>query len=654
MIPRRRFLQAAATTAVAVPLSAPSATSAHATAVRAREAEGTITDLGPASVAGPLGNAEIVNGVLYVGSRGLSPNVVGAYDLAKDSVTAHFEIPTGIGIWAMCRAGTDVYAATHARSDLYRIDTVAGTVTKVAEYPDHFIWTMAASPDGKIYMGTSEPGRVREYDPATGTSRDLGEASPGEAYVRSIQADAAHVYAGVGANAHLVAIDRATGERRELLPPELADRDWVASMSMSGTHIAGGMNSLAELLVLDRADPGRFKVVKATAPGEKYIVSVLLHDGHVYFAGRPTGTLYRYSIAGDKLEVLGVPYFEAATHRLLAHEGRIYGVQDSAVFVHDPATGQIEYRNLVQRGLRAAPEEPMSVHCDGERVYVGGKSGADVHDLATGKVTRLGIPGEPKTMLTVRGTTYLGVYTQAALYAHRAGDSEAKLLARAGNQQDRPRDLAYDARTGLIVMPTQPEPGHINGALSLYSPRTGKLETYRPAVERQTVYSVVTRRGTAYLGTLIQEGLGLPPVTTAARLAAWDLAARKLLWQHEPVPGARAITSLALGLAGTVLYGMASTGEVFAFDLRRREVTGRLQVGAKGGELFVTGEVAYCTDGDKIYKLDLRSFTAKTVVEGLAGQWFGGEPKLALDPSRRALYGVRGRNLVRIAVSGRR
>ncbi|MET7464736.1 hypothetical protein [Nonomuraea sp. NPDC005501] len=650
MIPRRRFLQAAATTAVAVPLSA---TPATATAVRATQAEGTVTGLGPASVAAPLGNAEIVGDVLYVGSRGLSPNVVGAYDLAKDTVTTHFEIPTGIGIWAMCRVGTDVYAATHSRSDLYRIDTVAGTVSKVAEYPDHFIWTMAASPDGKVYMGTSEPGRVREYDPATGVSRDLGEASPGEAYVRSIQADATHVYAGVGANAHLIAIDRATGERHELLPPELADRDWVASMSMSGTHIACGMNSLAELLVLDRADPGGFKVVKATAPGEKYIVSVLLHDGHVYFAGRPTGTLYRYSIAEDRLEVLGVPYFEAATHRILAHEGRVYGVQDSAVFVVDPATGAIEYRNLVQRGLRAAPEEPMSVHSDGERVYVGGKSGADIHDLATGKVTRLGIPGEPKTMLTVRGTTYLGVYTQAALYAHRPGESEAKLLLRAGNQQDRPRDLAYDARTGLVVMPTQPEPGHVNGALTLYSPRTGKVETYRPAVERQTVYSVVTRNGTAYLGTLIQEGLGLPPVTTTARLAAWDLAGRRLLWQAEPVPGARAITSLALGRAGTLLYGMASTGEVFAFDPRRREVTARLQVGAKGGDLFVTGEVAYCTDGDKIYKIDLRSFTARTIVEGLAGQWFGGEPKLALDPSRRALYGVKGRDLVRIAISGR-
>ncbi|GAA3539046.1 hypothetical protein GCM10022419_018820 [Nonomuraea rosea] len=664
MIPRRRFLLAAAATTAAAALTAqpahartgPAADAGadQATARRGapQQPEGTITEMGPASVASPLGNGEFVGDVLYAGSRGLSPNVVGAYDVAKDSVTAHFDIPTGVGIWAMCKAGTDVYIGTHARSDLYKLDTTTGQVTRVAEYPDHYIWTMASSPDGKVYMGTSEPGRVWEYDPATGTSRDLGQPAPGEAYVRSIQADATHVYAGVGANAHLVAIDRATGEKRELLPQEVADRDWVSSMGMSDTHLAGGMNSLAELIVLEKAAPQNHKVVKATAAGEKYVVAVLIHDGYVYFAGRPSGTFYRYHLATEKLEVLGVPYFEALTHRLLAHEGRIYGIQDSAVFVYDPATGTLDYLNLVQRGFKSAPEEPMSIHSDGKRVYVGGKGGADLHDLATGQVSRLGIAGEPKTLLTVGSTTYLGVYTQAALYAHRAGQSEAELVARTGNQQDRPRDLAHDATTGLIVMPTQPEPGHMNGALSLYSPRTGTYATYRPIVERQTVYSVAARRGVAYLGTLIQEGLGLPPVTTTARLAAFDLVRRRLLWQVEPIPNARQISSLSFGRT-TMLYGMASTGDVFEFDLRRKKVTRTLKVGAKGGELYVTGRVAYCTDGDKIYKIDLAAFTAKPIVEGLAGQWFGGEPKLALDPSRRALYAVRGRDLVRVAITGR-
>lgn len=37
------------------------------------------------------------------------------------------------------------------------------------------------------------------------------------------------------------------------------------------------MNSLAEMIVMPKADPSAYKVVKATAAGEKYIVSVLVH-----------------------------------------------------------------------------------------------------------------------------------------------------------------------------------------------------------------------------------------------------------------------------------------------------------------------------------------------------------------------------------------
>ncbi|MEV4747298.1 hypothetical protein AB0K21_13075 [Streptosporangium sp. NPDC049248] len=642
MIHRRRFLQL---TAVAGGSALLPAVPAHAHTA----AEGEVTVLGPASVTSALGNGEFVGGVLYAGTRGLSPNVVGAYDLARDTVTGHTDIPTGIGVWAMCAVGTDVYVGTHGRSDLYRLDTLTGALSKVGAYSHPYIWNMASSPDGKVYLAISEPGRVVEYDPVTGTSRDLGVIVEGEAYVRSIAVDATTVYAGIGAHAHLIAIDRATGAKRDILPAELAARDFVASLTISDTHLAGGISSNGEVLVMSKSDPSDHRVL---ATGEKYIPSVLLHDGYVYFTGRPTGTLYRCRLDGGAVETLGVALPEAATHRLLSHEGRVYGVQDGAVFVYDPADGSLDYVNLVQRGFRAAPEQPMSVHSDGRRVYVGGKGGADIHDLKAGTSTRLGIPGEPKTALTVRDVTYLGVYTQGLLYAHRAGEPSATLLAKTGNQQDRPRDLAHDALTGLIAMTTQPEPGQLNGALSLYSLRTGKLDTYRPVVERQSLYAVTCRAGVAYLGTNIQEGLGLPPVTTTARLAAFDLRARRLLWQLEPVPGAKVVR----GLAHTPLavYGVTDTGIMFEYDLLRRKVTRTVKVGAKGSDLHVSGLVAYTTDGDAIYKVDLVTFAVKTIASGLAGEWFGGEPKLALDPSRKALYGVRGRDLVRIAVTGRR
>ncbi len=644
MIPRRRFLQL---TAVAGGAHLLSPAGAHA--ATGSPAEGTLTDLGPASVSSPLGNGEFVDGVLYAGTRGLSPNVVGAYDLAADAVTGHVDIPTGIGVWAMCAVGTDVYVGTHSRSDLYKLDTLSGAVSQVGTYPYAYIWNLASSPDGKVYLAVSDPGRIVEYDPATGTSRDLGVTVEGEAYARSVAADDTTVYVGVGAHAHLIAIDRATGTKRDILPAQLAARDFVASLAVSDTHLAGGISSNGELLVISKSDPADHRVVTT---GEKYVPSVLIHDGYVYFTGRPSGAFYRCPLGGGAVENLGVAVAEAATHRLLAHEGRVYGVQDGAVVVYDPADGSLGYVSLVQRGFKAAPEQPMSVHSDGRRVYVGGKGGADVHDVAAGTRTRLGIPGEPKTALTVKDTTYLGVYTQGLLYSHRAGQAEARLLAKTGNQQDRPRDLGHDPLTGLIAMTTQPEPGQLNGALSVYSPHTGKMDTYRPVVDRQSLYAVTCRLGIAYLGTNVQEGLGLPPVTTTARLAAFDLRSRKLLWQLEPVPGAKVIP----GLAHTPLavYGVTDGGTLFEYDLLRRKVTRTVQVGSKGSDLLIAGRVGYTTDGDAIYKIDLVTLKVTAIADGLAGEWFGGEPKLSLDPARKALYGLRGRNLVQIAITGRR
>ncbi|MEV1175094.1 hypothetical protein [Nonomuraea sp. NPDC049784] len=644
----RRLIPLTAAACLALP-GLPHIAQAEAPPSRCGAAEGTVTALGPASVTNALGNAEFVGDTLYVVTRGLSPNVVGAYDVTADKVTAHYDIPTGIGAWAMAKIGTDVYIGTHISSDLYKLDTLTGRVTKVAAFDDHFIWNITASPDGKVYLGMSETGRVVEYDPATGATRDLGVASPGEQYVRSIAADADTVYAGVGAHAHLVAIDRATAAKKEILPAELATRDFVASMAMNDTHLAMGISSQGELLVLNKADPSDYRIAKA--PGEKYVTSVTFLGEYVYFTGRPTGTLYRYRLGTGEVETLGVPYPEAGTPSLLAHGGKIWGIQDGAVFVYDPDTARLEYRNLISRGLRAGPEQPMNVFSDGKYVYVGGKGGMQVHDTSGGS-RRIGIPGEPKSMVEVGGRVYLGVYTQALLYGHEPGTDTAGLLAKIGNRQDRPRDMAYDSRTGMIVIATQPEPGQEGGALSLYDPDTGGLDVRRPAVPDQSVYSVATGDGTAYLGTYIQEGFGLPPKTNTARLAAYDLRRHRLLWQMEPVPGATYIADV-VRLRGRI-YGVSDTGVFFEVDPERRKVTRTAKVGGFGGDLAVQGGRVYgvsgeaVSRGDRVYRMDLTTFTAHTLADGLAGDWFDGA-KLAADPGGCGLYTLRNRDLVRIA-----
>ncbi|MEV4006349.1 hypothetical protein [Actinomadura sp. NPDC049753] len=67
---------------------------------------------------------------------------------------------------------------THSQSDLYRLETLTGSASKVGAYSYHFIWNLAASPDGKVFLAISEPGRVVDYDPARDATSGPASTSP--------------------------------------------------------------------------------------------------------------------------------------------------------------------------------------------------------------------------------------------------------------------------------------------------------------------------------------------------------------------------------------------------------------------------------------------------------------------------------------------
>src|SRR5689334_5558193 len=107
-------------------------------------APGTVTDLGPASEVTSVYGSELINGTIYTATGGVSPTVVGGFNLAAQKVTQRYELPTGGGAWATAAAGTDLYVGTYEPGDLYRIDTTGTSVTKVASVaPDTYIWALA-------------------------------------------------------------------------------------------------------------------------------------------------------------------------------------------------------------------------------------------------------------------------------------------------------------------------------------------------------------------------------------------------------------------------------------------------------------------------------------------------------------------------------
>ncbi|SDS39691.1 hypothetical protein [Actinopolymorpha singaporensis] len=645
---------AAATAAVALTVAAafPAVAPGSARGVAEKEsAAAPVTDLGPASSVTVLNGSEPIGDRIYVNTGGVSPTVVGAYDPAQKRVTQRYTLPTGQGAWATTAVGTDLYVGTYAPGDLYRVDTTGTSVQKVADVgPDDFIWALDTSPDGKVYGGTYPRGRVFEYDPATGAKRDYGTVVAGEQYVRSIAVDDTTIYAGVGSHAHLMAIDRATGAGKDILPAEFADRTFVATLALEDGVLAAGLSATGTMLLIDTADPTRYEVVQA--PNDSYITAISIDaaNNDVYFGTRPSGTLYKYDRDTGTLTSLLVPYDGAYFGRIIIDGRTLRGILTSNVVSYDLDTGEYDGVDITQAGMPPAPELAMAIATDGPRVYVSGKAGVQVHDLAAGTSSRVFLPGEAKAMTPVRGELWLSVYTLAYLFRMSPGGEPVR-VATLGNDQTRPLDAAYSPSDGLLAVGTQPEYGRYGGALGLYDPGVGHLSVYRDIVPDQSVRSVAIKNGTVFLGSSIRNGLGTTPRAPEAKLAAFDLATRTVTYELVPVPGAKEIVDLVA--TGDRVYGVTETGLMFEYDPRRRQVLRTAQVADGAPALVLVGRTIYGADTRHVFRVDRSTLTATTVVDDLHTESYSGA-MIAAAPDGSALYALRGRNLVRIGLEGNR
>jgi hypothetical protein len=124
----------------------------------------------------------------------------------------------------------------------------------------------------------------------------------------------------------------------------------------------------------------------------------------------------------------------------------------------------------------------------------------------------------------------------------------------------------------LLALGTVPDYGELGGALTLLDTDTGDFEVYRDVVEDQSVISLAYRDGVVYGGTSINGGLSSSPAATEARLFAFDVAAREVIWEKVVSPEAAYVAGLSWGPDGK-LVGGTSDGLLFELDPDTREVT---------------------------------------------------------------------------------
>lgn len=608
-----------------------------------------LDDLGPASEVTSTSVAHQVGDHIWTATSGVSPVQVGAYNVTTHKIDRLIPLPSGAGTWAMASIGTDLYVGTYTPGDLYRIDTTAGTATKVANF-GQFIWCLDATPDGRIVAGTYPDAGVFEYDPVSGETKAFGTAVDGEQYVRGIAANETTIYAGVGAHAHLIAVDRATGTKQEMLPAAYLNRTFVATMTLAGDRLVVGLSATATMLIFDLA--GTSAPVEVQAPaGEQYIVAITVDesDDSIYFGCRPSGTLYRYDSASGELSALGQPYDGAYFNRIFLADGLIRAELTSEVVEYDPASGEFTGYGLVEAGLPPAPELAMQMAATRNHVLVSGKAGIQIHDLTSGTSSRTFLTGEAKTITPVGNSVYLGVYTLARLFKMRSDGSQLAQFGSVEHEQTRPSGAVYDESANRLLMTTEAEYGHLNGALVVYDIDADRIDVHPGVVPDQGIASLAKLGDVAYLGSNIRN-LGAEPVVDTATVSAFDLSTTSVRWQVTPVAGAGRITSL-VPYRGRI-YGTANNGKLVEMNPSNGDVLATVSVAAGMSTLVATRSQLYGTDGKRVFSVTTSANQppqVRTVVSGLGAQTYS-FPMIAVSHDGSALYTMKAKNLVRLSL----
>jgi hypothetical protein len=464
--------------------------------------------------------------------------------VATDPLTGKTDIfpsplPSEIGAWAMALgADGQVYVGTLPTAHVLRLDWKQKALVDMGRpsETEQYIWQLALGADRKLYGCTYPGAKLVRFDPATGKGEDLGRMDPTELYARTVAADdKGFVYTGIGmATRHLVAYEIATGEHRDILPPDLAG-DGSCSVSRGSDGVVYGGAGVQHL---------RLEGWQAVPiPAE---------------------------------EVRGEPPLALADGRTVGYDGR-------TVSVTDPKTGQTERHDTGYVG-KSQSLFRIGLGPDG-KLY--GSTAMPIHFLAadpdSDRWEELGQPGggEFYSFLAYKDVLIGAAYSgNAPLMVYRPGKPWAPDTKPSGN----PWLIHYDGENpGWRPMAMVAGPdykvyigavsgyGLLGGPLCVLDPATGAVEQYLHLVADQSVVALAALpEGLIVGGTTIGGGGGSHPTQTEAKLFLWDPVKRQKLFETVPVSGEGAVGALAVGKDGLV-YGVAGA-TLFVFDPKERKI----------------------------------------------------------------------------------
>ena len=173
---------------------------------------------------------------------------------------------------------------------------IAAAIETVYSSDQPLIWSMAAAPDGSLYLGTGHQGNVYRIDPK-GSAQLLWSAPEIEVFAIAVAPDGS-VFAGTSPDGKVYRIND-KGEHEVYFDPK---ETYIWSLVVG----KGGGKSMTPELFIGTGEEG--KIYRATGPGEgelyyesgqRHVVSLALDtEGRLLAGTDPNGILYRIEQKG--------------------------------------------------------------------------------------------------------------------------------------------------------------------------------------------------------------------------------------------------------------------------------------------------------------------------------------------------------------------
>jgi hypothetical protein len=597
--------------------------------------------LGPAVEGFPVNSALLLGDDLHIASMDITPLRLLRYDTATRRVTGQTTVDSSRRAWRMAAAGGQLYVGLwdvpQDETNFIRVDPGSGVITRLPRIPAQLdVTAMTAGPDGRVFAASDQPETVFAYEEGSEALTEVSVPDSPDNVVGALAATAEHLYIGMrNDHAALYELELATGGLRSVLPAAAAGAMGIGSLTAAdGMLVAGTTGGQAQLLVLG---DGVEQVVDV--PGEVAIETSVVHDGAVWFAGKPSGTLYRYDPATQALRAAARPVPDSPVRYLGVADDRIIGVNAAeTVWTYDPATGAVVSTDLVAAGAPGQPVSVMSLAAAAGRVFAGANNRLQIRSLATGDAQRVTVVGEPKDLAASGREVLMAMYPYAQLRAYDAEQGSTRLVTAWDTAQNRPRDLTWLTRSRLLIGTRADDAG--GGAIVDHDRTAGTTRIHRdPLGQGRAVTTVQAAGGHVYIGS---DG-------ATAVVASWDPQTGHSAWSTVPVPNGGAIAGLAVH--GDRVWGTTHRGWVFSLDrLTGAVMSASRPLAVPTGEIRATQSALYAASADAVVHIDPVTTATSVIAAGLDALLFE-RPRLAVDDDC-VLYTIAGSDIARLQPAG--